>query len=150
MVTKKINKRFPFQVWAGSIILNTSWTIILSLLSINLSMLSSDFMFGVLLMFFASAYLSIPTFLLYLLVFFSFTSRLRSIVLIKVVQACIAILGMLLTYQLLPENSLLNPGKDVIIFMAGYVVSICATSLYFKLGTVKPELPITKSLQKSG
>jgi len=146
MVTKKINRRFPFQVWVGSIVLHTFWTIILLLSSTNLSTLSSDFMFGVLLIFFASVYLSIPTFILYLIVFFSFTSRLRSIVLIKVIQSSIAILGMLLTYQLLPESSLLNPGKDVIIFMAGDVLSICATSLYFKLATVNAELPITTAL----
>ena len=146
MVTRKINKKFPYQVWVGSILLYTLWTIILSLFFINLSALSRDFIFGMLLMFFASAYLSIPTFLLYLLVFFSLTSRLRSIVLIKAVQSSIAILGMLLTYQLLPESSLLNPGKDVIIYMGGYVVSICLTSLYFRLGTLNRELPITRAL----
>jgi ABC-type dipeptide/oligopeptide/nickel transport system permease component len=146
MVTKKINKRFPFQVWVGSIIFYTIWAIGLSLLATNLSMLSSDFLFGILLMFFASAYVSIPTFLLYLLLFFSFTSRLGSIALIKMVQSIVAILGMLLTFELLPESSLLNPGEDLIIYLAGYAVSICATSVYFKLGIVNSDLPITRAL----
>lgn len=145
MVNRKINTRFPFQVWVGSVILYTFWIIVLSLFSTNLSMLLGDFLFGILLILIATAYLSIPTFLLYLLFFFYFTSRLRSIALIKVVQSSIAILGMLLTYQLLPENSLLNPGNNIIIFMAGYVLSICAANLYFKLDTVNPELPITRA-----
>jgi hypothetical protein len=146
MVFERINKRFPFQVWIGSIMLYSIWTIILSLFSTNSTMLSSDFLFGILLMFFASAYLSIPTFLLYLLVFFSFTSRLNSIVLIKVVQSSIAILGLLLTFQLLPENSLISPSKNVIICIVGCVVSVCTTSLYFKIRTKKPKLPTTAAL----
>ena len=143
MVTVK-NKKFPLQVWIGSIVLYTVWSIVLSLLSSNLSMVSGDFFFGALLIFFASAYLSIPTFLLYILVFFFVTFKLRSVVLIKLIQSGIAMLGMLLTYLLLPENSLFHPGDDLIIYFTGYLLSIIAASLYFKLGIIKSGLPATQ------
>jgi hypothetical protein len=129
----KTNKKFPLQVWAGSVVLYAFWLMVLSLLSTNLSMVSSDFFFGALLFLFASAYLSIPTFLLYTLVFFSVTLKLRSVVLIKLIQSGVAFLGMVLTFFLLPENSLLNPGDDLMIYMVGYLLSIIGASLYFKL-----------------
>jgi hypothetical protein len=133
MAAIKINKKFPFQIWGASVILYWVWTILLSLIAADLSTISGDFFFGAFLMLIASAYISIPTFLLYLLAYFLVTSKLKSIASIKLIQSTIAIGGMTLTYYLLPDTSLLHPGKDVLFYLAGYILSIVLPSLYFKL-----------------
>jgi hypothetical protein len=78
-------------------------------------------------------YLSIPTFLISVLVFYTISSRLKSIAQIKFLHALIAVLGIIKTYKLLPKESLVNPGDNMIYYSLACSLSIVASIIYVRV-----------------
>ena len=127
----KYNKYFPLHVWISSLLLAPLFLLLIGMVEPELR-ITSNWVGFALIMILTGFYLSIPTFIISLFTFFVIVGKVKSAI-VKLLLTTIGISGILITYHLLPTNSLLNPGTHTIYYFIANSLSIITSVLYIKL-----------------
>ncbi len=129
---KRLNKDYLFEVWVFTLTLTPVYLYVFSFLFPSIERPDNLILMWFIL-FFTGAYLSVPTLIINLLVYRFLSNRLNLPLLIKFLHVILSIGLISGTYLILPQESLLNPGEQMGIYILSVAAAVITASSLFRV-----------------